>query len=440
MTSERLIVMARWPEPGRCKTRTIPALGPEGAALLQRIGTRRVLDQARRLRSRRPLDIEVRFTGGSADAMRSLYGDDVAYREQGEGDLGARLIRASSEAFADAATRVVMIGTDSPDVDARRLGAAFDRLVAARRDGVVIGPAMDGGYWLIGLNEPCETLFLEIRWSSAEVLSETRRQAVRARRRVALLERLPDVDEPDDLLVCRRHGETYAELFGPERADRLSIVLPTRNERATIGGTIERLATDPRCEVIVVDGGSDDGTADAARDAGARVIEMSAPRSRRMNAGAAIATGGALLFLHADCRPPERYVEAIFRTLASGAIGGAFRLTIDDPHRIYRSIERFTAWRSRWWGRPYGDQGLFVRAESFRDLGGFRPWPLMEDYEFVGRMRRAGRVELLAEPIATSARRWQRLGPWRTTLTNQAIVAAYHLGVSPERLAAWYRR
>ncbi|HRF01361.1 MAG TPA: TIGR04283 family arsenosugar biosynthesis glycosyltransferase [Pirellulaceae bacterium] len=440
MTTERLIVLARWPEAGRCKTRTIPALGPDGAATLQRIFTHRVLDQARRLASRRPIGIEVRFTGGSTEAMRALYGDDLSYREQGTGDLGDRLIRASSEAFVEGASRVVMIGTDSPDVDERALERAFARLEKGNAAAVVIGPAADGGYWLIGSNERCDTLFREIRWSSSDVLRDTRRQAAIASRRVTLLETLPDVDEPDDLLVCRRHGDAFAELFGDESPDRLSIIVPTRNEEASIRGTVESLTADSRCEAIVVDGGSEDGTARAARDAGARVIEMAGPRSRRLNAGAAVATGSTLLFLHADCRLPDRFVDAIFRTLQSGAIGGAFRLEVDDPRPIYRRIERFTAWRCRWWGRPYGDQGLFVRADRFRELGGFRPWPLMEDYEFVGRMRRAGRVVLRDEGIVASARRWQRLGPWRTTLTNQAIVAAYHLGVSPERLAAWYRR
>ncbi|MCI0538140.1 MAG: hypothetical protein L0Z50_23280 [Verrucomicrobiales bacterium] len=104
-----------------------------------------------------------------------------------------------------------------------------------------------------------------------------------------------------------------------------------------------------------------------------------------------------------------------------------------------RMVECTTNWRARRCQLPYGDQGLFLRRETFNRLGGFLEMPIMEDYEFVRRLRRLGRIVIAPTPAITSSRRWQRLGWVRTTLINRAIILAYHLGASPSRLATWYR-
>ena len=120
-------------------------------------------------------------------------------------------------------------------------------------------------------------------------------------------------------------------------------------------------------------------------------------------------------------------------------IAGAFRLQIDGAGRWLRLIERVANLRARYLHMPYGDQAVFLRRETFESLGGFADLPIMEDYELSRRLRRRGRIELADASAVTSARRWQTLGPWRTTWINQMIVLGYHLGVSPERLARWYR-
>jgi hypothetical protein len=118
---------------------------------------------------------------------------------------------------------------------------------------------------------------------------------------------------------------------------------------------------------------------------------------------------------------------------------GAFELGIDSPMRSLRIIEAVANFRARWLHMPYGDQGLFMRASVFHEVGGFPEFPIMEDFELVRRLRRRGRIVISDPRVATSARRWQQLGPLRTTWTNQMIVLSYYLGVSPERLAKWYR-
>ena len=241
-------------------------------------------------------------------------------------------------------------------------------------------------------------------------------------------------------------GELPGELPGAipgaiPGAPKLSVVIPARNEAGQIGKTLEALmacAAGSRPELIVADGSSEDNTRQMARSMGAAVVTCEPGRARQMNAGAAAAAGEWLLFLHADTLPPTDYPRHIRETLAQpGVIAGAFQLHIDAPNRSLRAIEWCVNLRSRWLSLPYGDQGLFMRANTFRNLGGYADLPVMEDYELVRRLGKVGRVALAEAHVVTSARWWLRKGVWCATLLNQACVVGYHLGVSPARLAAW---
>ena len=154
----------------------------------------------------------------------------------------------------------------------------------------------------------------------------------------------------------------------------------------------------------------------------------------------AVASGRLLLFLHADTLLPDGYEELIRRALDRPAtVAGAFRFRTDDSGAAMRLVEWGANIRSALFQWPYGDQGLFMEKRVFDELGGFLPLPIMEDYELVGRLRRRGPVVTLNEAAITSARRWQRLGALRTTARNLAMIAGYHAGVPPERLARFYR-
>jgi rSAM/selenodomain-associated transferase 2 len=159
-----------------------------------------------------------------------------------------------------------------------------------------------------------------------------------------------------------------------------------------------------------------------------------------MNRGAAVATGEFLLFLHADTLLPPDYPALIRSTLAPpGVAGGAFAFALAGDFPGRRLIECGTNLRARRRQLPYGDQGLFVSRVLFDRVGGFPDQPIMEDYEFVQRIQRLGRVAIAPAAAVTSGRRWQRRGAVGTTLVNQLIVLGYRLGVSPARLARWYR-
>ena len=222
---------------------------------------------------------------------------------------------------------------------------------------------------------------------------------------------------------------------------RISIIIPTFNEADEIGRAVASARQARGVEVLVVDGASTDGTIEIAGRLGARILQAERGRASQMNAGAQAARGDVLLFLHADTRLPSGFEKAVQTFMAQRRIvAGAFRLVIDAPSAALRLIAAAANWRARRLQMPYGDQAIFLSSELFRNLGGYADLPFMEDFEFVRRLRRHGRIELLSHAVLTSARRWRRVGTWRATLINQLAIAAYFAGVSPSRIGSWYRR
>jgi rSAM/selenodomain-associated transferase 2 len=233
-------------------------------------------------------------------------------------------------------------------------------------------------------------------------------------------------------------GATPAPL--PGEPPKLSIVIPALNEAEHLGQVLRPLQTATNVEVIVVDGGSVDATPQVAAAWGSQVVVTAAGRSQQQNQGAALASGSLLLFLHADTRLPPGFDQIIRHTLAQpGVVAGAFRLAINGPSWGRRWVEWGVNLRSRYLHMPYGDQGIFLTADTFQALGGFPDLPMMEDFELMRRLRRQGRVAIAPQAVVTSDRRWQRLGIFRTTLANQIMIGGYLLGIDPHRLARWYR-
>lgn len=218
----------------------------------------------------------------------------------------------------------------------------------------------------------------------------------------------------------------------------LSVIVPAFNEQQQIAEVIRQTRAAGECEVIVVDGASTDATRQRAFEADQ---VLSAPRGRasQQNAGARAATGEILLFLHADCRLPGRFDEAVRSVLEDNRVAaGCFEQRIDHPGWKYRLIERGNACRARIFGWIYGDQGLFVRRDLFLSLGGFPDLPLMEDLYFSKKLRREGKRVVLEQELRVSPRRWERHGVVRQTLKNWSYVTLAHLGVPMETIARWY--
>lgn len=226
---------------------------------------------------------------------------------------------------------------------------------------------------------------------------------------------------------------------------RLTLVIPVFNEAAIARdylSQLSHLSDQETIEILVVDGGSRDNTVEICHQFPVKVlVSPIAGRAAQMNFGARQAQGEILCFLHLDCRlPPDffHHIETILNR--PQVVAGAFALAIDLPSWPYRWLEKGVNWRSRLCQLPYGDQGLFLTAKQFWQLGGFAKLPLMEDYEFVQRLKTHGQVAIAPVPIITSGRRWQQLGLVKTTFINQGIILGYHLGIDPHTLARWYRR
>lgn len=435
--SEVLILFTRAPRPGAVKTRLIPLLGPAGAAAVHRRLVEHALGAAREAVARRGARLAVVHDGGSREEMAAWLGDDLFFGPQAGGDLGDRMRAAFAQAFAEGAGRAVLIGADAPGLDAAALGEAFDRLPGEE---IVFAPAADGGYALVGMTAEAfrrGTPHFDpgIPWGTERVLALSLGRLRDRGRTAGLLPTVADVDRPEDL------PPAFAALGRKPGRPEISVVLPARDEAELLPATIASLAEHEEVEAVLVDGGSRDDTREIAARAGLRVLAGEPPRAWQMNAGAALAEGDVLLFLHADTRLPAGYPGIVRRTLAAaGVAAGAFRLGIDARGRGFRLVERGANVRSRLFGLPYGDQGLFLRREVFWREGAFPPIPLLEDFAFVRRLRRRGRIALAPAAVATSARRWVRLGLVRTWLINQVVVAAFLAGVSPRRLAACYGR
>ncbi len=221
---------------------------------------------------------------------------------------------------------------------------------------------------------------------------------------------------------------------------KVSIIIPCWNEHDQVALAVHSAWQAGADEVIVVDGGSEDGTWEQVQRLPCRALQSARGRALQQNCGAQRAQGQVLLFLHADCRLSAGCVEQVRRAMkASRAPGGAFRQRIDAPGLGFRLLEWGNALRVRWWQRPYGDQALFVRREVFWHLGGFPPVPLLEDVLLAQKVARFGRWLLLPGPVWVSARRWLRQGLVRQTVQNWLLLAAWHRGVPLEELARRYR-
>jgi rSAM/selenodomain-associated transferase 2 len=219
----------------------------------------------------------------------------------------------------------------------------------------------------------------------------------------------------------------------------LAIVVPVLDEQQLAPELAAHLGPlAERAEVVVVDGGSSDGTVDRLRRSQLRVIVSERGRARQMNAGARATTAPVILFLHADTRLPPGAPDAIAAAIGGGASAGCFSLRIDSSDPRLKLAARIITWRSRLMTSASGDQAIFCSRAAFERTGGFADVALCEDLELVSRLRRNGRFVCLPDQVETSARRWQKHGVTRTIGLMWMLRLGYHLGVHPSTLHRLY--
>lgn len=224
---------------------------------------------------------------------------------------------------------------------------------------------------------------------------------------------------------------------------KLSIIIPVYQEADRVNDLINRLyqlECEGKLEIIVVDGDPLEKTRKAIKNKD--VINMTSEKGRaaQMNAGAAVARGEVLVFLHADTTMPPKALKNIQRVLADDEyVGGAFELMIDSERIIYKLISKATSLRSRFTRTPYGDQAIFIKRKYFEHIGGYHEMPLMEDVELMQRIKNDKKaIYIVNQAVTTSPRKWEKEGIAARTLKNQMIKIGYMLGVSPEKLVGLY--
>jgi rSAM/selenodomain-associated transferase 1 len=478
-----IALFVKAPEPGQVKSRLAKTIGADFATEFYRSMGRDWFDQLTEFADSQQADIRVFYAPDSGrSTVRDWLGcDDQQLVDQGDGDLGDRMARAFTTCFDRESDRVLLVGSDSPDLPDAILTQAAEALVET---GAVICPTDDGGYCLVGFRRDryLPSIFQNMVWSTETVFAETIARFQSANQPVTILPRWYDIDHAQDLdrfwqlnqqnSALKRSIETLAKIRQPIA---LSVIMPVLNEGERIQKTLDHLAEisgQIPYEVIVVDGDRAGSTLQyLPSDRPVRGITAARGRGLQMNAGAAIARGEILLFLHADTQLPTTAFQSIIQLLNpapnpdrtqhpdpapnpgskglkplvpnDGAgdqlVGGAFDLAIASSRWILQMIARVASVRSRLTRLPYGDQAIFIRRSAFLDLGGYPEIPIMEDVALMRSIRRRGwRIRILPDRVLTSARRWEREGVWRCTLRNWTMLLAYFAGVSPWTLLAWY--
>lgn len=219
----------------------------------------------------------------------------------------------------------------------------------------------------------------------------------------------------------------------------VSVIVPACRETVHLVRLLQSLENEKDVEVIVAIPAGDEESAKSAAPFGVKIVKGEKGRGAQMNLGASEAKANNLLFCHADTLLPEDWKETVINILERESVaGGGFKFSIDSPLLKYRLIAAGTNVRAAIFGLVYGDQALFTRRDTYRLAGGFRPLPVMEDVDFVRRLRRIGKIVIVNKYIKTSPRRWEKDGAFYRTLRNVIMIFLYLLGVPPERLARFY--
>lgn len=452
ITDSVIILFTRFPRAGETKTRLIPHLGANGAALLQRTMTEFTIKQA--IATRVPL--QMHFTGGTKEEMQDWFQEmfsqetpcqknsstHVEFIPQTSGDIGERMEHAFQHVYShtlkntqentqnEDVKKVVLIGSDCPDNRTENILNAFDIL---DNNSCVIGPSIDGGYYLLGLKAHdskdsqllYSKLFHDIAWGTDTVFHDTKDRVKQCKLRYKLLPMLSDVDYPVDIPV------------------KISVIIPTLNEEKNLHLCLKSLSQSFNIEIIVVDGGSSDHTCKVAQEHGAIICNIPreiACRALQMDKGVRLASGAIILFLHADSLLPhlwDKQIREIMQNTQNSL--GYFRFAIQESFFGKNVIAGGTNLRSRFLRLPYGDQGLFVRKKDFESWE-MKITPILEDVFLVKKARQYGKICCTHTKLYTSGRRWLRHGIIRTTCINQSVLFAARLGMDLHALRDAYQQ
>ena len=390
-------MFTREPIPGMTKTRLMPRYTPEQCANLHLCFLK---DIAREI-AKTDADIYVSYTGGEPRQLKKVFRHSAEYMKQRGDDLGSRMLNTIKDVKSLGYDKIVLIGTDVPELKASTIEDAFSKLEIAD---TVIGPTQDGGYYLIGMNEVCEAAFNVERYGVSTVCEDTVRSINESEHTVIATDSYQDIDDAEDVhgYIERMRSDKHLRNSRTGRyiADNMSIsiIVPTYNESTTIEAMLKQLEPYRNdAEIIIVDGSSTDDTVKRINNSW-KVITCEKGRGIQMNKGARESSGDILFFLHCDCTLPSDALSEIRHCMATSRYG-CFGLKFQSKNFFMwtnRVISNHRAWKR---GLPFGDQGIFIDRDLFFKLGGFPEIPIMEDYEFSRRLAAFG-----MKPAKTGAR------------------------------------
>jgi uncharacterized protein len=432
-SSSVLMVFLRYPEPGKVKSRLAAGIGRQPAADLYARLVRRTLGVVADFQ-RTTSDLTVLLFYAPAEreeAVKQSCPGPWRFVAQSGCDLGERMAHAFRHVHDRGWRHAVLIGTDIADLQPADLEQSFQALQAGQ---AVLGPAADGGYYLIGLNRPCEAVFQSQAWGSDSVFERTRETLGKLGFTVKILQQRTDVDREEDLahpclLDLVRH--------------RVSVVIPTLQPLEDLHPLLTSLEAQlwPEDEIILVQGREHPQDGASALPPRVRLLGSPPGRGLQLNRGACAARGDLLWFLHSDCLPPVNFGYHIRKlTTARHLALGCFQLAFHPTSAALNMIAWWAGMRTRYLGLPYGDQGLFCRRETFAKVGGFRKPFLMEDVDLVRSLRRVGGLLLIADPITTSPRKYLQRGVLKTSMRNHLLLLLYRLGINDRTLYSLYYR
>jgi uncharacterized protein len=430
-----LLFFMRHPEPGFVKSRLAATVGPDEAARIYERLIRRTLGVAADFkRERSEVEIFIFFTPSDKELeIAAAYPGPWRFAHQQGRHLGERMAEAIQQTVHQGYSQVLLVGTDIADLTPADIREAFQAL---EKGYAALGRAADGGFYLIGLDRPCHSAFQPDIWGTGEIFARTESILLHAGFEVKRLKERRDIDYFEDLRFIE--GKSWFRT-------RLSVIIPTLSSIDQLGPSLQNLEKQiwPDDDIIVVQtetAGRQSDHAEPQRVA-PQVLSVFAPRGRglQLNRGATVAKGDILLFLHDDSIPPPNFAYSIRKLCEQSEMGlGCFRLAFAPSTPALDGIARWANLRTRVFGLPYGDQGLFCRREIYEKAGGFKKPFLMEDVDFVRNCRRLGRLLMLPDSISTSPARYLHRGILHASLRNHLTMLLYHLEVSDKRLYSFY--
>ena len=426
--------------PGATKTRLMPYYSAEKCAELHRCFLK---DMAREMK-KTDADIIVAYTGGEPVYLRDTFGKKANFILQRGNDLGQKMENAFADVFSMGYDRVILTGTDIPELKADSVNTAFDML---DRFDVVLGPTSDGGYYLIGMKKLHHEAFNVKLYGVSTVFEETLGSIRRSGLSAGAADEYSDIDDKDDIASLRNRIRKDPTAIGADTRRFLrnnlsvSVVVPVFNESKTITRMMDQLRPyKDEAEIIFVDGHSTDGTRSVIGDE-FKVVMCEKGRGKQLNAGALASGGDILFFLHCDSVLPKRFLDEIRRCVMKkpfGCFGVRF-----DSHNFFMLTNRIISnYRALIRGIAFGDQGMFIERKLFFEAGMFPEIPVMEDYEFSLKMKRKGYRPVMARRrLRTSSRRYGRntLSIIKTEMLMWHLRALYRRGEDPGKIKTLYK-